>query len=133
MYRPRVNTPSLRRPRPDLGVAMADVEVKDGKLSIPKIVAEVMRDLLRERPPTPPTGSYTPYVESPALSGADVGLDGTENVATLTQEKEGLRLKCSVQLLPTGTPTPARIYPTGGRRLLARRHWPPLFGEGTGR
>jgi hypothetical protein len=130
MLRPRVAIPTLRRPLPDLSVAVADVVPHAGGLSVPSLVAQVIKEVLRERPPTPPpttapteVTSYTPFIMEPAFSGADTELESTENRTLVTPVKGGLQVKCDTVLLPAAQPIPVRLYLTGQEADL------PIVGQ----
>ena len=120
MLRHRVAIPTLRRPFPDLSVAVADIIPSEEGLSVPGLVAQVIKEVLRERAPTPPPAimptevqTYTPFIQEPAFSGADQELDSPENRTTVTPVSGGLQIKCDAVLLPAAKPVPLRLYLTG--------------------
>lgn len=72
--------------------------------------------------PTPTTASapttisrrFTPYVLAEGYSGVTSdGAGSSDNQTLVVLEGGHLRVKCDVLLLPTRTPVPVRIYPTG--------------------
>ena len=140
MLRHRVTIPTMKqasRSHPDLTVAVADIVTQDESLSVPALVARVIKDIVRERAPTPPVGiitstsnittasttpaigTYTPFIMEPAFSGADTDLDSTDNRTLITPIGTGLQVKCDTILLPTTTPVPIRLYLTGKEVDLA--------------
>jgi hypothetical protein len=130
MLRPRVAIPTLRRHLPDLSVAVADYTPQTDTLSVPALVAQVIKEVLRERPPTPPLATapvevmnYTPFIMEPAFSGADTELESSENRTIITPVSGGLQIKCDTILLPAQCPVPARLYLTGQEADL------PIIGQ----
>jgi hypothetical protein len=119
--RPRVAIPTMRRPLaalPDLSVAIADIRPQKAHISIPTLVAQVLKEVLLERPPTPPGSSrtprsYTPFIFEPAFSGADTDLHSTANQTLVTPVPGGLHVTCDTVLLPTSTPVRVHLYLTG--------------------
>lgn len=113
MIRHRVAIPTLRatsRQHPDLSVAIADITTREQSISVPSIIAQVMKDVLRERPPI---STYTPFITEPAFSGADTELESTANHTTVTPVTGGLRIKGDTVLLPMTNPVQIRLYLTG--------------------
>jgi len=126
MLRPRVAIPTLRASnssaishynQPDLSVAIADILPHEESLSVPAIVAQAIKEVLRERPPTPPppteVTNYTPFIMEPVFSGADTALESSDNSTVITPVRSGLHIKCDVVLVPSTNPVPVRLYLTG--------------------
>ena len=126
MLRQRVTTPSLRRNLPDLSVAIADITtVKDG-ISVPTLVAQVIKEVLRDRAPTPPPGvtaHYTPFLYDAVFSGADTLEESKSNHTTVITTADTVQVTCDTVLLPTTRDIPMCLYLTGRETDL------PIIGQ----
>lgn len=153
MYRPRVSLssalPSFSNKRityveprtsvpesldDDVSLQIADIETHgtapDEHLLVPAIVANVIKEVIREKAPLPPlrtdapstihgSQTFTPFVFEPIFSGADTTLDSNDNRTILSQKGHQLRVKCDTVLIPLDEQVPVKIYLTGKELDLA--------------
>jgi len=118
----------------DISISVADIEQRGNILSIPSVVANVLREVIREKAPlrevapvplpatalasplvaTPPSMRvFTPFIYEPVFSGADTILESHENRTTITTTATQHELHCDTVLLPLTQDVPVRIYLTG--------------------
>jgi hypothetical protein len=101
-----------------LSVQIADIEHKEETIIVPAIIASVVREVIKEKAPSPPHSIkhtllqdeiLTPFVCEPMLSGSD----SSENQTVISRAHNNIRVKCDTILLPLSEPVPVRIYLTG--------------------
>lgn len=118
-----------RLPEVDISISVADIEQRGNILSIPSVVANVLREVIREKAPLrevatvplpaviPATPAslrvFTPFIYEPVFSGADTILESHENRTTITTTTTQHELHCDTVLLPLTQDVPVRIYLTG--------------------
>lgn len=130
MLRPRVSLgTTVRKQVVDLSVQVVDIDRSPEGLSVPSIIATVIKEVIKEKAPSPPRGLRTvvsssgeqtliPFIFEPVFSGADISLDSDENRTILSWGTNSVRVKCDTVLLELTEPIPVRIYLTGKERDL---------------